>query len=137
MKPILPEVIVNEIKKMACIKSSNGKKGNNFIIICNFKSVPNKTTVKEIYTWLFGCLNLIKHPAVWDGNSYYWNIILNTYGQENVNEYNCAGEIITFYIHTNRWTSGMDKNGLIIETEIENNIILEVDITTTFSTIGM
>ena len=32
--PDLPEVVMDIIEKMACIKKSNGKKGNNFIIVC-------------------------------------------------------------------------------------------------------
>ena len=113
--PLLPEVLVDEIQKMACIKKSNGKKGNNFIIICKYKARGTKPRVKEIYKWLFSCLDNIKHPAVWDGCQYDWNIILDTYGHED--EVTAGGSeenYVYFYIHTsNRRDGPMDEENLI------------------------
>ena len=116
---ILPEVLVDEIKKMACIKKSNGKKGNNFIIICKYKGKDTKSTIKKIYEWLFSCLNNIRHPAVWDGHQFYWNIILNYYGAPGEDEDKNEENSVYFYIHTSKRREGMDAEGLIYEMEDE------------------
>jgi len=118
--PDLPEVLVDEIQKIACIKKSNEKKGNNFIIICKYKGKDAKSTVKEIYNWLFSCLDNIKHPAVWDGYQYNWNIILDTYGttdEEELEENKNEEKMIIFYIHTSNRQGCMDEEGLIYERE--------------------
>ena len=115
--PNLPEVLMDEIQKIACIKKSNGKTGNNFIIICNYKGKDKKSTIKEIYEWLFSCLDNIKHPAIWDGYHYTWEIILDTHGttDEDDDEDDPTNEEnnIYFYIHTLNRQGCMDEEGLI------------------------
>ena len=115
--PNLPEVVMDIIQKMACIKKSNGKKGNNFIIICKYKGNDKKSTVKKIYEWLFSCLDNIKHPAIWDGNQYKWNIILDTYGDRD--DTGDEENNVYFYIHTSNRHDCMDEEGLIYEREEE------------------
>jgi hypothetical protein len=116
--PELPIDHVNIIKEMACIRKSNKKKGNNFIVVCRIKAPLNKVIAKEVREWLFSRLNLIQHPAVWDSCQYDWNILIDNYGTENEMEYNKDdGEQIMFLIHTGGSHGGMDKDGLIFENE--------------------
>ena len=121
--PNLPEVVMDIIQKMACIKKSNGKKGNNFIIICKYKGKDKKSTVKKIYEWLFSCLDNIKHPAIWDGYHYQWNIILDTYGttdeDDDEDDPTNKENNVYFYIHTSNRHGCMDEEGLIYEREEE------------------
>ena len=58
---LLPEVIVDEIRKMACIKKQNHKCGNNFIIV--IRTPINENYSEEISIWLLNCLQQINHKV--------------------------------------------------------------------------
>jgi len=91
----LPMEIVNIIQEMACTRQSNKKSGRDFIICCCLKKKHTPGVVATIEKWLMSRLDLIKHPAVFDGKKYYWNILVDWNEDDNL-------LYITFLIHLSR-----------------------------------
>jgi len=125
--PILPEVLEDEIQKMACIKKSNGKEGNNFVIIIQENAPQGQNKTKAIRKWLFSRLENIKHKAVCGPGDIIrsWNVLIDTDDTEE------SEGRITVYIHTNFRDDKYDESGLIIKDEnppfikMSSNYILE------------